>query len=75
MASIQKSATLLKRIALANWVNEKAGLNITAMLNGPHGIGKSMIIRSVANDLNGYCFTVEGGSLKEGEITGLPFAF
>ena len=74
MASIQKSATLLKRVALANWVNEKEGLNITTMLNGPHGIGKSMIIRSVAKDLGGYCFTIEGGSLKEGEITGLPFA-
>ena len=24
--------------------------------------------------MNAYCYTIEGGSLKEGEITGLPFA-
>ena len=74
MASIQKAATLLKRVALANYLDNKDGLSITMMLNGPHGIGKSMIIRKVAKDLGGYCFIVEGGSLKEGEITGLPFA-
>lgn len=74
MASIEKAAVLLKRIAISNYLNDKPGLNVTMMLNGPHGIGKSMVIRKVAKDLNGYCFIVEGGSLKEGEITGLPFA-
>ena len=73
MATIKNSARITKRIVLANFMAEE-GLAITPMLNGPHGIGKSMIVRSLGKDLNGYVFTVEGGSLKEGEITGLPFA-
>lgn len=74
MASIKDCARLTKRIALLNLTNRKAGVAITPMLNGPHGIGKSMILKSVAKELGGFCFVIEGGSLKEGEITGLPFA-
>jgi MoxR-like ATPase len=55
-------------------MSDAKDLNITSMLVGAHGIGKSQIIKQVARDMNGYCYTIEGGSLKEGEITGLPFA-
>jgi MoxR-like ATPase/soluble cytochrome b562 len=44
------------------------------MLSGPHGIGKTQIVHRAAKELGGYALVVEGGSLKEGEITGLPFA-
>lgn len=74
MPSIKKAATLTKEIIVINLMSNTDGLSITPMLNGAHGIGKSQIIRQVAKDMNGYCYTVEGGSLKEGEITGLPFA-
>jgi len=73
MASIQKACTLTKRVLLSN-LSAGDGLNITLMLNGPHGIGKSQILKRAAKDLGGYCFIVEGGSLKEGEVTGLPVA-
>jgi MoxR-like ATPase len=44
------------------------------MLVGPHGVGKSMIVKTSAKGLGGKCFTVEASALNEGEITGLPFA-
>jgi MoxR-like ATPase len=73
MASIKDSSRLLKRLYLANLLVPK-GLAITPLLSGPHGIGKTFIVNSAAKELGGYSLTVEGGSLKEGEITGLPFA-
>ena len=66
MPSIQNSSRLVKRVALINYLANEPGLAITPMLVGPHGVGKSMILRSTAKDLGGYCFTVECGSLKEG---------
>ncbi|MBE6844445.1 MAG: hypothetical protein E7508_01845 [Ruminococcus sp.] len=33
------------------------------------------MIKSVAADLGGVCITIEGGTLKEGEITGLPYQY
>ena len=74
MPSIQNSARLVKRVAVANIIANQEGLAITPILSGPHGIGKSQILKSVANAMGGYCFTIECGSLKEGEIVGLPFA-
>ncbi len=71
MATIKDTERLVKRVVLAN-VAAKKGLAITPLLSGPHGIGKSMILRRVAEDIGGYALTVEGGSLNEGEITGLP---
>lgn len=73
MASIKEASRLIKRCYLANLGIGK-GLAVTPMLSGQHGIGKSMIINSAAKELNGYAIIIEGGSLKEGEITGLPFA-
>jgi hypothetical protein len=49
------------------------GLAVTGMISGPHGIGKSQIITKAAEQLGGIALITEGGSLKEGEITGLPF--
>ena len=33
------------------------------------------MIKSIADDLGGICITIEGGTLKEGEITGLPYQY
>lgn len=74
MPSIKKAATLTKEVALMNMMVGNDNLNMTVLAVGPHGIGKSQIMNRVAKDLNGYSYVVEGGSLKEGEITGLPFA-
>lgn len=74
MPTINNSSRLVKRVILSNMLANKEGLAITPLLAGPHGIGKSQVLKAVANALGGYCFTVECGSLKEGEITGLPFA-
>jgi MoxR-like ATPase/soluble cytochrome b562 len=73
MPSINTSKRLIKKVALLNLTTPR-GLALTTLLSGPHGIGKSQIIRSAAKELGGYALVVEGGSLKEGEITGLPFA-
>lgn len=73
MASIKNVARLTKRVILSN-ILAGEGLAVTPMIVGQHGIGKSQIVKSVAGDLQGSCFVIEGGSLKEGEITGLPFA-
>jgi len=73
MASIKDSARLIKRVVLANYSSEE-GLSITPILSGPHGIGKTQIVKKVAKDLNGFFYTVEGGSIKEGELPGLPIA-
>lgn len=74
MATIEITRRLLKRLSLLNLVTPK-GLAITPLLSGPHGIGKSQIVTKVAKELGGTALIVEGGSLKEGEITGLPFGF
>ena len=73
MPSINASKRLMKRIALINLSTPK-GTALTTLLSGPHGIGKSQIVHAAAQELGGYALIVEGGSLKEGEITGLPFA-
>ena len=73
MSTIKTTERLLKRACLINLVLPE-GIAITPLLSGAHGLGKSAICRQVARDLGGESLTVEGGSLKEGEITGLPFA-
>ena len=75
MISINVAKRLVKRAILANIVSEKPNLAITPLVSGKHGIGKSAMIKDIANDLNGVCITVEGGTLKEGEITGLPYQY
>ena len=75
MISINEAKRLIKRALLANIVSEKQNLAITPLVSGKHGIGKSAMIKSIAHDLGGVCITVEGGTLKEGEITGLPYQY
>lgn len=71
MASILESARYLKRAALMNF-SANNDLYITIMLNGQHGIGKSQVIKQVAKDLGGYFFIIDGSTLAEGDISGLP---
>jgi hypothetical protein len=73
MSSVKSCERLLKRGCLTNVFMPK-GISVTMLLDGPHGLGKSAICRQAAKDLGGECLTIEGGSLKEGEITGLPIA-
>ncbi len=75
MISINEAKRLVKRALLANVVSGKRDLAITPIVSGKHGIGKSQMIKSIALDLGGVCMTVEGGTLKEGEITGLPYQY
>ena len=75
MITIHEAKRLIKRVLLANIVSVKKDLAITPLISGKHGIGKSQMIKSVADDLGGVCITVEGGTLKEGEITGLPYQY
>lgn len=75
MITIDNAKRLIKRALLANIVSGKKDLAITPLVSGKHGIGKSQMIKSIANDLGGVCITVEGGTLKEGEITGLPYQY
>lgn len=75
MISINEAKRLIKRALLANVVCNKPNLAITPLVSGKHGIGKSAMIKSIADDLGGVCITIEGGTLKEGEITGLPYQY
>lgn len=71
MATIKNTERLCKRALLTNiYLHE--GISITPLLSGAHGLGKSAICHKIAKDLHGIALVVEGGSLKEGEITGLP---
>ena len=75
MISVNEAKRLAKRAMLANLTQDDGNLSITPLLVGRHGIGKSQIVRSLAEELGGVCLTVEGGTLKEGEITGLPYQY
>lgn len=75
MITINEAKRLVKRILLANIVSLKKDLAITPLISGKHGIGKSQMIKSIAEDFGGVCITIEGGTLKEGEITGLPYQY
>lgn len=75
MISINTAKRLVKRALLANITTNKSDLAITPLISGKHGIGKSAIVKSIAKELGGVCLTIEGGTLKEGEITGLPYQY
>lgn len=75
MISVNEAKRLIKRILLANIVTDKPNLALTPLVSGKHGIGKSAMIKSIAEELGGVCITIEGGVLKEGEITGLPYQY
>lgn len=75
MISVNEAKRLVKRALLANLTTDKHDLAITPLVSGKHGIGKSQMIKSIARELGGVCITIEGGTLKEGEITGLPYQY
>lgn len=75
MISINEAKRLVKRALLSNLASSKRDLAITPLVSGRHGIGKSQMVKSIAQDLGGVCITIEGGTLKEGEITGLPYQY
>lgn len=75
MININDAKRMIKRVLLSNIVCEKPNLYITPLISGKHGIGKSAVIRSIADDFGGICITIDGGTLKEGEITGLPYQY
>lgn len=75
MITVQRAKRLVKRALLANVATQKKGMSITPLLSGRHGIGKTAILKDVARDLGGTVITIEGGTLKEGEITGLPYQY
>ena len=75
MISINEAKRFIKRSLLANLTTKKRDLAITPLVSGKHGIGKSQMVKSIAHDLGGVCITIEGGTLKEGEITGLPYQY
>lgn len=73
MPSINEVKRLIKRVILSNLATNKKDLYLTPLISGKHGIGKSKMIKSIASELGGICMTIEGGALKEGEITGIPY--
>ena len=73
--TINDAKRLTKRALLANIAASKRDLAITPLISGGHGIGKSQMVKSIAADLGGEVITIEGGTLKEGEITGLPYQY
>ena len=75
MIGIAEAKRVIKRAILANLTTTKKDLAITPLVSGKHGIGKSQMIKSIADELDGVCITIEGGTLKEGEITGLPYQY
>lgn len=73
MPTITEGKRISKRIMLTNLLTNDYNLAVTPLLSGKHGIGKSQVAKSIAKDLDGICITIEGGTLKEGEITGIPY--
>ncbi len=75
MPSINEAARMCKRIMLSNLLTNDYNIAVTPLLSGKHGIGKSQVAKKIAEDIGGVCITVEGGTLKEGEITGIPYQY
>lgn len=73
MASIQDAIRMCKRIMLTNLLTNDYSIAVTPLLSGKHGIGKSQVAKNIAQELGGTVMVIEGGTLKEGEITGIPY--
>ena len=54
MIKISDAKRIVKRVILANLAVEKRGLSLTPLLSGRHGIGKSMLVKQVADDISWY---------------------
>lgn len=75
MASISEAKRICKRIILSNLLTNDYSIAVTPLISGRHGIGKSQVAKAIARELDGICITIEGGTLKEGEITGIPYQY
>ena len=75
MASIKDAIRMCKRIMLTNLLINDYSIAVTPLLSGKHGIGKSQVAKNIAKDLEGTVMVIEGGTLKEGEITGIPYQY
>lgn len=75
MATINDATRMCKRIMLSNLLTDDYNIAVTPLLSGKHGIGKSQVAKKIAKDIGGVCITIEGGTLKEGEITGIPYQY
>ncbi len=75
MATIQTAIRMCKRIMLTNLLTNDYSIAVTPLLSGKHGIGKSQVAKTIAKDLGGTAMVIEGGTLKEGEITGIPYQY
>ena len=73
MATIKDAIRMCKRIMLTNLLTNDCSVAVTPLLSGKHGIGKSQVAKNIAKDLDGTVMIIEGGTLKEGEITGIPY--
>ncbi len=73
MAFIKDAIRMSKRIMLTNLLTNDYSIAVTPLLSGKHGIGKSQVAKIIAKELGGTVMIIEGGTLKEGEITGLPY--
>lgn len=69
--SINEISRLLKRVVLTN-LGTRDGENLTALVSGAHGIGKSQICKQIARDIGGYPIVIEASMLSEGDAVGLP---
>ena len=75
MASIKDAIRICKRVMLTNLLVNDYSVSVTPLLSGKHGIGKSQVAKVIAKELNGTVMVIEGGTLKEGEITGIPYQY
>lgn len=73
MASLKTTKRLLKVLTLESFLAEP-GHAITAMVFGQHGNGKTQSIHQMTTEIGGRLIVVEGASIGEKELTGLPFA-
>ena len=58
MISVNTAKRLIKRALLANVTTTKRDLAITPLISGKNGIGKSAIVKEVAEELGGTCITI-----------------
>lgn len=75
MASIKDAIRMCKRIMLTNLFINDYSIAVTPLLSGKHGIGKSQVAKFIAKEMGGTVMIIEGGTLKEGEITGIPYQY
>ncbi len=71
--SFNLTKTLVKIAMLSNLLSNDQ-LGITPMISGPHGHGKSAMMRKVGKELGGFTVVIDGSTTKEGDMVGLPLA-